>query len=280
MAILSDYQEDQPHDQHYSSNSFSFNAVLDPSNPLGFLESAFNFVSQKSDLFKNDSAEKEIMSSVRSIKEKIKAQEADQKKRLKLAEASAKMATDQKEQEQKEKEKEKKQLVPNHGNGLDMENYSWGQSLQEVTINVPVPHGTKSSLVLCEIKNNSLKIGLKGQPPIIDGGLYKPVKADDCFWSLEDQKSISVLMSKRDQIDWWKSLLKSGPEIDTQKVEPEPSRLSELDSETRSAVEKMMFDQRQKQLGRPSSDEIQKQELLKQFMAQNPNMNFSGTKFR
>ncbi|KAG6636309.1 hypothetical protein CIPAW_11G102400 [Carya illinoinensis] len=278
MAIPLDYQEDQPHDQHHSSNSFSFNAVLNPSNPLGFLKSAFNFVSQKSDLFKNDSAEKEIMSSVRSIKEKMKAQEADQKKRLKLAKASAKMATE-KEQAQKEKEKEKK-LVPNNGNGLDMENYSWGQSLQDVTINVPVAHGTKSSLVLCEIKNNSLKIGLKGQPPIIDGELYKPVKADDCFWSLEDQKSISVLMSKRDQIDWWKSLLKSGPEIDTQKVEPEPSKLSELDSESRSAIEKMMFDQRQKQMGRPSSDEIQKQELLKQFMAQNPNMNFSGTKFR
>jgi len=72
------------------------------------------------------------------------------------------------------------------------------------------------------------------------------VKADDCFWSLEDQKSISILMSKRDRTDWWRSLLKGGQEIDTQKVEPAPSKLSDLDSETRSAVEKMMFDQRQK----------------------------------
>ena len=40
MVILSDYHEDQ------QSSSFSFNAVLDLSNPLEFLESAFNFASQ------------------------------------------------------------------------------------------------------------------------------------------------------------------------------------------------------------------------------------------
>jgi hypothetical protein len=51
-------------------------------------------------------------------------------------------------------------------------------------------------------------------------------------------------MSKRDRTDWWRSLLKGGQEIDAQKVEPAPSELSDLDSETRSAVEKMTFDQR------------------------------------
>ncbi|KAM3357060.1 hypothetical protein P3S68_023774 [Capsicum galapagoense] len=77
-------------------------------------------------------------------------------------------------------------------------------------------------------------------------------------------------MTKRNGSDWWKSLFKNGPEIDTQKAEPEPSRLSELDLETRSAVEKMMFDQKQKQKGLPTSDEIQNQDQIKKIMEENP----------
>ncbi|CAK9146304.1 unnamed protein product [Ilex paraguariensis] len=74
--------------------------------------------------------------------------------------------------------------APNKGNGLGLEKYSCVRSLPEVTINVPRPSGTKSVSVVCEIKKNHLKVGLKGLPPINDGELYKLVKPDDCYWSL------------------------------------------------------------------------------------------------
>ena len=56
----------------------------------------------------------------------------------------------------------------------------------------------------------------------------------------EDQKMISILLTKQDQMEWWKCCVKGEPEIDTQKVEPENSKLADLDPETRSTVEKMM----------------------------------------
>lgn len=56
----------------------------------------------------------------------------------------------------------------------------------------------------------------------------------------EDQKSISVLLTKTDQMEWWKCVVKGEPEIDPTKAEPESSKLSDLDPETRSTVEKMM----------------------------------------
>ena len=51
---------------------------------------------------------------------------------------------------------------------MDLEKYSWTQTLQEVTINIPFPQGVKSRFVAYELKKNHLKVGLKGQPPIID----------------------------------------------------------------------------------------------------------------
>jgi hypothetical protein len=56
---------------------------------------------------------------------------------------------------------------PNDGNGFEHEKYSWTQTLQEVTVQIKIPEGTKSRMVACDIKSKTLKAGLKGQPPIL-----------------------------------------------------------------------------------------------------------------
>eukprot|EP01027_Heterolobosea_sp_BB2_P012521 GEZU01018140.1.p1 GENE.GEZU01018140.1~~GEZU01018140.1.p1 ORF type:complete len:178 (-),score=60.68 GEZU01018140.1:356-889(-) len=165
-------------------------------------------------------------------------------------------------------------------NGSVTDKYKWTQTLTDVTAYINVPEGTRAKFLEVTIKADHIKAGLKGQPPIIDAPLHKKVKHDDSFWQLEDGKTLIVYLAKQNGMEWWSRLIVGEPEIDTTKIEPENSKLSDLDPETRKTVEKMMFDQRQKQMGLPTSDEIQKQEMLKKFMEQHPEMDFSQAKIQ
>ncbi|KAG0222854.1 hypothetical protein BGW42_006265 [Actinomortierella wolfii] len=121
--------------------------------------------------------------------------------------------------------------------------YKWKQTLNDVDVTVLVPKGTRGKDLTVEIKKRSLKVGLKGQPLIIDGAIFKDIKVEDSTWTLDNQQEINIHLEKAKGTEWWKC-----------------------------------FDQQQKAAGKPTSDELKKAEALKKFQQMHPELDFSNAK--
>ncbi|KAH8693836.1 HSP20-like chaperone [Talaromyces proteolyticus] len=176
---------------------------------------------------------------------------------------------EQEEKERKAKEDAEQAQLP----------YKWTQTIADADVTITVPATIKGRDLDVVLTKTKIKVALKGQPAIIEGEFPHPVRIDDSTWTLETTrtgKEIAVHLDKVNKMEWWPHIVTSAPKIDVTKITPENSSLSDLDGSTRAMVEKMMFDQRQKEIGKPTSDEQRKMDMLKKFQDEHPEMDFSN----
>jgi hypothetical protein len=172
---------------------------------------------------------------------------------------------------------------PPVGNGGRTDKYIWTQNLADLVVTVPIAAGLRARDLNVKIETDRLSVQLKhGKTVVLEGDLCERVDSVTATWTLEDDvdegRVLVFYLPKENKVQWWKCVLKGDSEIDTKKIVPENSKLDDLDADVRPTVEKMMYDQRQKQMGLPTSDDQKKNEALKKFMAAHPEMDFSQAK--
>ncbi|KAG5519613.1 hypothetical protein PMAC_001768 [Pneumocystis sp. 'macacae'] len=161
--------------------------------------------------------------------------------------------------------------------------YQWMQTLGEVEVRLGVPYGTRGRDLSVLFEKKKIKVCLQQKEVLLEGELSREIKVEESAWTLGKRpldgaflysaSELVLHLEKINKMEWWSSVIQGHPSIDTSKIQPENSKLGDLDAETRS-----MFDQRQKELGKPTSDELKKQEILKKFQAQHPELDFSKAK--
>lgn len=72
---------------------------------------------------------------------------------------------------------------------------------------------------------------------------------------------MAIVLEKIDKSGWWAHVLTKDPKVDTKKIVPEASSLSELEGEERAVVEKMMWEQRMKAMGKDPDEDRKKNAL-------------------
>lgn len=167
------------------------------------------------------------------------------------------------------------------GNGGKTDKYVWTQTLSEVTVTFQLPASTVSKQLNVELEPDHLVVAYKGGAEILSGNWHGKILSDDSTWTLEPTstgKVLTLYIRKQSGMNWWSCVITGDPTIDVTAIQPESSSLSDLDGSTRQTVEKMMFDQRAKAAGQPTSEERQKRDALAKFMAAHPEMDFSQAK--
>ena len=159
---------------------------------------------------------------------------------------------------------------PNSGNGGEEHDYTWGQTLDEVSVTVELPPHIKSHMLDVKLSYNEMHIKYKnpqdGSEPLVQGKWRDNIDIDETYWSIEKEAGKSQLtatVAKKKGTTWWKSLLEGDIEIDTKKCKIGKVQLSDLSPDVRASMERKLYDEHRELQGLSTSQPKHPRELLK-----------------
>jgi hypothetical protein len=162
-------------------------------------------------------------------------------------------------------------------NGAQTDKYKWSQDINDVTVQVSLPAGTKSRDLSVELRTKHIKIALKKDldHPLLVGELPERIKAESSLWQIEGSDIVLTLEKASDVV--WKTVLVGDAEIDPKTVDSS-RRVDEYDEDTQAGIRKVMYEHQRKLQGLPTSEEEKSMGTLKKFW-DSPNSPYKGQEF-
>ncbi|PWA21981.1 hypothetical protein CCH79_00020751 [Gambusia affinis] len=85
--------------------------------------------------------------------------------------------------------------------------YFWQQTAEDLTVCVRLPGGVAKEDVSFRLTADSLSIGVRGCPPIVEGQLYASVDPEASAWTISDSNSLEVSLQKLSEGPMWPELV-------------------------------------------------------------------------
>eukprot|EP01024_Parvocaulis_polyphysoides_P020229 TRINITY_DN19374_c0_g1_i1.p2 TRINITY_DN19374_c0_g1~~TRINITY_DN19374_c0_g1_i1.p2 ORF type:complete len:161 (-),score=18.41 TRINITY_DN19374_c0_g1_i1:504-986(-) len=102
--------------------------------------------------------------------------------------------------------------------------YEWDQTLQEVNMYIQLPEGLTAKEINCSIKSDGIIIGIKGNPPYLQGQFLHKIISSESFWTVEDG-ILNVQLTKGEQGNPWEAVIVGHQNQSSLEVEEDRKRL-------------------------------------------------------